>query len=141
MANKEPEAATEQAPAAKAVDIFTKAKYVRVRFESKSDPAAPNDVAIGVQGFVVKCQRNVETIVPDFILRAADTATYPKYRVVPGEGRKVDTVIRKYPYTIIGDSSLAEFQALFAQGNKKTRAAIAAHGLQVPIEKTQQQDE
>lgn len=124
-----------------AVDMFTKAKYKRVIFEAKSDPIAPNDVVLSVQGFVVKCQRDIETIVPDFILEAADNAVYPKYRIVPGEGRKIETKIKKYPYRIIGDASLNEFKMLFAQGTKKTRAAVAAHGLQVPTEKTQSQDD
>ena len=142
MANREPEAAmtVDSSDKKPATDMFTSAKYHRVRFESKSDPTATNDVVLAVQGFTVKCQRNVETIVPDFILRAADNATYVKYRVVPGEGRKVETTIRKFPYQIIGDSSYKEFMTLFLQGSKKTRAAIAAHGLQVPIEKTQPQD-
>lgn len=129
-----------QQASASATDMFTKAKYYRVIFDAKSDPMAPNDVVLSVQGFAVKCQRGVETIAPDFILSAANDATYSKYRVVPGEGRKVEARISKYPYRIIGDASISEFKALFAQGTKKTRAAVAAHGLQVPTEKTQPQD-
>lgn len=132
--------AASKAQQASANDMFTKAKYHRVIFEPKSDPMAPNDVVLSNQGFVIKCQRGVETIVPDFMLGVADDATYSKYRIVPGEGRKVEAKIRKYPYRIIGDASLSEFKALFAQGTKKTRAAVAAHGLQVPTEKTQPQD-
>jgi hypothetical protein len=141
-ASGESEAAVKtQQATAPASDMFAKAKYHRVIFDAKSDPMAPNDVVLSNQGFVVKCQRNVETIVPDFILGVANDATYSKYRIVPGEGRKVEAKIRKYPYRIVGDASLAEFKNLFAQGTKKTRAAVAAHGLQVPAEKTQPQED
>lgn len=121
-------------------DIFDGAKYKRVIFDQKSNPTDANDVVLAVQGFTIKCQRGVETIVPDFILDAADHATYAKYRVVPGEGRKVGERIRKFPYKVIGEATASEFKALFAAGTKKTREAIAAHGLNIPIEKAVSQD-
>ena len=110
-------------------------------FDQKSNPTDQNDVVLAVQGFQVKCQRGVETIVPDFILEAADHAVYAKYRIVPGEGRKIAERIRKFPYKIIGEASKAEFVTLFTSGSKKTREAVSAHGLNIPIEKAMSQSE
>lgn len=122
-------------------DIFAKAKFKRVRFEMKSSDLDPNDVVLAVQGFQVKCQRGVETIVPDFILEAADHATYKKFTVRPGEGRKDGAKIRKFPYSVIGDSTFDEFIKELRAGTKKTRQAVAMHGLKIPVEQTVPQDD
>jgi len=122
-------------------DFLSRAKYFKVMFEPKSNTTDPNDVTIGVDGFLIKAQRGVETIVPDFILEAADHATFVKYSVKPGEGRKVGEKIRKFPYHIIGPSTMAEFKALMAAGTKKTREAVATHGLNIPVEKSMPQTE
>lgn len=120
--------------------IFAGAKYKRVKFDLKSNPTDPNDVVLAVQGFQVKCQRGVETIVPDFILEAADHAIITKYTVQPGQGRKVGDRIRKFPYTVLGDATESDFRALFMAGSKKTREAVAQYGLKIPVEKSQPQD-
>jgi hypothetical protein len=118
-------------------DIFAKAKFKRVRFEMKSNPTDPNDVVLAVQGFQVKCQRGVETIVPDFILsEASDHATYKKFTVRPGEGRKDAEIIRKFPYSVLGDATYEEFIKELRAGTKKTRQAVAVHGLKIPVEQT-----
>lgn len=122
-------------------DFLSRAKFKRVRFESKSNPTDTNDVVLAVQGFQLKCQRGVETIVPDFILDAADHATYKKFTVRPGEGRKVGETIRKFPYNVLGDSTYAEFITELRAGTKKTRQAVAMFGLKIPVEQTAPQDE
>jgi len=139
MAQPAQEAAKAEAPKAQA-NIFTGTKYKRVKFDLKSNPSDPNDVVLAVQGFQVKCQRGVETIVPDFILGSADHAIVTRYSVQPGEGRKVAARIPKFPYTVLGDATEAEFKAEFAAGSKKTREAVAQYGLKIPIEKSQAQD-
>lgn len=122
-------------------DFLSKAKFMKVIFEPKSNPTDPNDVTVGVDGFLLKAQRGVETIVPDFVLEACDHATYNKFSVRPHEGRKVAEKIRKFPYHITGTSTLAEFRALMAAGTKKTREAVATHGLNIPVEKSMPQTE
>ncbi len=122
-------------------DFLAKAKYKRVRFEQKSNEIDPNDVVLAVQGFQVKCQRGVETIVPDFILEAADHATYKKFTVRPGEGRKVGATIRKFPYSVLGDATYEQFLAEFRAGTKKTKQAVAQHGLKIPVEQAVPQDD
>ncbi len=120
--------------------IFTGAKYKRVKFDLKSNPSDPNDVVLAVQGFQIKCQRGVETIVPDFILDLANNAIITRYSVQPGQGRKVEARTPKFPATVLGDATEAEFKAAFAAGSKKTREAVAQYGLKIPIEKSQPQD-
>lgn len=119
---------------------MTGAVYKRVLFLPTSNQLDTPDVVLSVQGFVVKCQRGVETIVPEFILRAADHATYAKYRIEPGQGRKVADIIRKFPYEVIGEATYAEFKALYNAGTKRTREAVAQHGLKIPLEKAVPQD-
>ena len=122
-------------------DFVSQAKYKRVIFDSKSNPNDTNDVVISVEGFALKAQRNIETIVPDFILEAADHATYVKYTIRPGEGRKIGEKIRKFPYKVIGDATFAEFKKALVDGTKKTRDAVSTHGLNIPVEKSTPQNE
>jgi hypothetical protein len=135
-----PQASTVTAPAAP-TDFMSRAKFKRVIFEPKTQDSDTNDVAIGVEGFLVKAQRGIETIVPDFILEAADHTTFVKYSVKPGEGRKVGAKIKRFPYHVTGEATFAEFKALMAAGNKKTREAVATHGLNIPVEKSMSQTE
>lgn len=129
-----------QAPSDGSFDMFKTAKYKRVKFHHKSNPTDTPDVVLGVQGFVLKCQRGVETIVPDFILEAADHATFAKYRIEPGQGRKVAEIIRKFPYEVLGEADYQQFKAAYNAGTRKTREAIAQHGLKVPVEQSVTQD-
>ena len=122
-------------------DFLAKAKYKRVRFEPKSNPIDTNDVVLAVQGFQVKCQRGVETICPDFILEAADHATYKKFTVRPGEGRKVGETIRKFPYSVLGDATPEQFFSELRSGTKKTKQAVAMHGLKIPVEQAIPQED
>lgn len=133
-------AAVQKTEKAKSTDMFD-CEYMRVVFQPKANPNDPNDVVLSVQGFAVKCQRGVETIVPDFILEAADHATYKKFSVEPGQGRKVAATIRKFPYQIVGKATREEFQALYLAGTKKTRQAVAQYGLKIPTEQAVEQSE
>lgn len=120
--------------------LFDGATYSRVRFSHKSNDSDPVDVKLSVQGFVVTCQRGVETVVPDFILKAADHATYPKFTVRPGEGRKVAGIIRKFPYERLGKATAAEFLKAIREGSEKTRKLVEKHGLNIPVEQAIPQD-
>jgi hypothetical protein len=134
------QAATVQNQSGTGPDMLSGATFKRVRFLPTSNHLDTPDVVLSVQGFVVKCQRGVETIVPDFILKAADNATYAKYKIEPGQGRKVADIIRKFPYEIIGEATYAEFKALYNAGTKRTREAVAQYGLKIPLEKVIPQD-
>lgn len=128
------------AQAEKPFDMFD-CKYKWVNFQAKSNPTDPEDVRLGVQGFVVSVKRNTRVPIPEFFLDCADHAVFNKYDVQPGQGRKVVAKIRKFPYTVLGDATRKDFEKEFLEGTKKTRQAIAAHGLKIPVEQAVSQED
>jgi hypothetical protein len=111
-------------------------KFIKGIWANKSDPNDNDKVTISINGEPITWQRGVEVIVPECYLLAAKNARYPKYTVKPGEGRKVAAIIDRFPFTVTGESSYEEFKREFAAGTKKTREAVAQHGLNIPVAKS-----
>lgn len=96
--------------------------YKWVKFHPKSDPMAPDDVVLAVNGEVLQIRRNERIPIAARFLEAADHATYKHYTQQPGQNRKVDAVIRKYPYDVLGDATRDDFVRWKRAG---TRAVLA----------------
>lgn len=102
--------------------------YWLVRFHPKSVPTDKDDVELFVNGECLLAARDVETIVPDRFLDAADHAIRPVFKQEPGKTRKTVGWVATYNYTKIRQATKAEFETMRRAGNKKMRAVIAKFG-------------
>jgi hypothetical protein len=109
-------------------------KFWRVRFQSKASPNDPEDVMLSVNGETLIIAREKEVIIPDRYRECADHATYPHFRQLPNQPRKIVGRIKKYPYDILGEATEAEYLQAKATGTRKTKAIVAKHGHDVDPE-------
>lgn len=107
----------------------------KVRFHNKSNPMDPDTVVLAVNGDSLQIQRNVVVPVPQRFLEVADHAVYKHYSLQPGQERKVDRVIQKFPYDVLGESSWDEFRRWKRDGDKRTRQYAERMG--IPLEGAQ----
>lgn len=96
-------------------------KYWRVKFANRQNAWEDEDVILAVNGDVLVIPRDVETIIPDRYRECADHTTRPKFTQLPGQARKQVGEIQTYPYTVLGESSEADYRKLLKEGNEKTR--------------------
>jgi len=99
--------------------------YTKVRFHVKSRPDDDENVVLAVQGDVLVIQRNQQVIIPDRYLDCARNAKYPQFKQMPNQPRKIVGEILVYPFDILGTATEEEYNALKAEGNKISRAALA----------------
>jgi len=83
--------------------------YSVVVFHEKPHQDLQNDVILGHNTEVIQCQRGVEVIIPNKYLGVADDGIFRKFKVIPGEDRKVSSVIQHYPYTRIREATKEEY--------------------------------
>jgi hypothetical protein len=114
--------------------VHSKTRFWRGVWANKSNENDPDAVRLGINNETLTFQRGVECIVPEPYLEVAAHARYPKFKHEPGKGRKVSAYIDRFPFTRIREATFEEFKTMFAEGNRKTRAAVAQHGLQIPLE-------
>lgn len=114
-------------------------KYYRVRFHPKSEKNQPNDVMLSVNGETLIMPRAVETIIPSRFKECADHATYPEFRQLPNQPRKVVAHIKVFPYDLLGEATEAEFRQMLNEGNRKTKENIKKYGYNVQPEDTDMQ--
>lgn len=105
--------------------------YHRVRFQAKGSPNDPEDVTLAVNGETLILQREKEVVIPQRFRECADHGTYPQFRQMPGEPRKVVAHIKVFPYDYLGLSTEAEFKKQIAEGNRKTKDNIRKYGYNV----------
>ena len=113
--------------------VHAKTKFWWGIWANKANENETESIRIGVNGETLTFQRGVETIVPEPYLPENIHARYAKFKQQPGQGRKVVSHIDRYPFTKIKEATFAEFRKMFLEGSKKTREAIAQHGLNIPI--------
>lgn len=111
----------------------SKTKFWWGIWASKANENDTESVRIGVNGETLTFQRGVETIVPEPYLPENIHAKYAKFKQEPGKGRKITSYIDRFPFTKLRPATFEEFRKMFMEGNKKTREAIAQHGLNIPI--------
>ena len=99
-----------------------KTVYKRVKFHNKSTPNQPNDVILSVNGDTLQLQRNVEVVLPQYFLEAADHATYPQFQTGSGSRKQVAEV-RLYPYDYIGEGTEEEYKKMLGDGTKRQAEA------------------
>lgn len=126
------------------INPFT-TKFKRVMFADRSNETQTVDVVVAVNGETLKFQRGVEVIVPEQHLETLRLAVYNKYSHTPqGQGqpggRRVVGRISRYQWTELGDATYAEYKKMFDAGTKKTKAAVAQFGLNIPVGEAVPQD-
>jgi len=99
-------------------------KFLRVRFHDKSNPNDTDSVTLGVNGEILIAQRNEETIIPERYAECARHATYPVFKQLPGERRKITGKVMTFPFDVIGEATREEYMALKKEGTKKTQEAL-----------------
>ncbi len=119
MENQKGKAQKEQVP---------EEKFYRVLFSEKSSPNDTDDVQLHVNGETLVIQRNKEVIIPERFKVCADNATYQQFSQKPGKPRKLRGTIKIYPYQLMGDATLNDFQKMRSVGNKQTKQNIAKFG-------------
>lgn len=108
-------------------------QYFFVQFQEKSSEQDLDLIPLGINNDVIMCRRGEKIILPKSYLEVADHAIFRKFRAVPGQPRKVETIVKRFPYSIIGPASRADFVTMMNAGNTKrdediARAEAAAQG-------------
>ena len=124
MANKD-----EQALEAKPNQTPKDEQYFKMKFHAKRHSTEPDDVEITVNGESIKCQREVEVVLPARFREAAEHATYPTYSQMPGQDRKKCGEIRVFPFDILGSGNKESYLKMKREGTDKTHNRIRADEL------------
>jgi hypothetical protein len=114
-------------------------KYYKVRFHAKASPNDPEDVQLSVNGDTLIIAREKDVIIPERFKECADHATYPQFRQLPGETRKIVGRIRVFPYDLLGEATEQAYHKQREEGTRKTKEIIAIHGHDVDPNKLQAQ--
>jgi len=99
-------------------------RYWKLQFHEKTDPNATDKVELTHNGDTLIWERGIPVIVPETHRHVADCAVHNIYKQVPGEDRKVESVVRTYPYQLFGEATEAEYLALLKTGNEIRDRAI-----------------
>lgn len=109
-------------PEQTATDKGEKEEFWVVKFHAMSRPNDKKRVELGVQGFWVTCDREVQVTLPYRYIVCADNATLDVYDTDPNKSRMVTGRLRKYPYDIINrEGDPADFDRLMAEGRKSIK--------------------
>jgi len=126
-AQREDQSKRDEAVRAKVIDGE---KYFRVVFPEKGGPHDTEKVEISWQGVRITVSRGVEVVLPQRFLGVCDNAVQRVFEPAPrGSSAYVPAgVVRRRPYTKLGESTREEFLKQWNEGNHITRAEVAAHG-------------
>jgi len=116
-------------------------RYYKVSFHAKASPNDPEDVQLSVNGDTLVIARERPVVIPERFRECADHATYPQFRQLPGETRKIVGRIRVFPYDLLGEATEQEYRKQKDEGTKKTREIIARHGHDVDPAKLEQEQQ
>jgi hypothetical protein len=105
-------------------------KYFRVIFPERTGPHDTENVEIAHQGTRITIKRGVEVVLPQRFLGVCDNAVV---RVFEPAARGVHAyqqagLIKRRPYTKIGEATREEFLQAWDEGNTVTRREVAAAG-------------
>lgn len=104
-------------------------KVFLVRFHAKAHPNDPDDVVLSVNGDVLVIKREEEIPLLGRYVECARHATFPQFRQLPGQQRKVVAKVQKYQFDILGESTIEEFRKVRQVGT--AQAAEVAKNMSV----------
>lgn len=93
-----------------ATTLVDNEKVFLVRFHAKGHPNDPDDVVLAVNGDVLVIKREEEIPLLGRYVECARHATFPQFRQLPGQQRKVVAKVQKYQFDILGESTIEEFR-------------------------------
>ncbi len=102
--------------------------YWWVTFNAKGSPNDPDDVILAVNAEILQVQREKRIIIPNRFKENADHATYPQFRQLPGEERKIVAQIKQYPYTTHEQATEAEYEEFKRQSFAKHQENLLRYG-------------
>jgi hypothetical protein len=103
-------------------------RYWKVRFQQRSSQVEPEQVNISVQGDVLICPRERDTIMPESFLEAADHTQHQKSYPVPGRNRKRVVNVQTFPYQRLQEVEEEDFFKMRTEGTKKTKKDLLVYG-------------
>lgn len=98
-------------------------RFFRVTFQPRQSETEPVQVELWLNGHAMVFQRSVEVVVPLSYLEVADQTTRPVYVVRPGQGRKLVSRVKSYPYAKGEEVGIEEWRAYRAANSAKAKAA------------------
>jgi hypothetical protein len=116
----------EEAPPAPKADSGS---YRRVRFHSKSSENQQDSVELSVNGEVLVAERGVEVVIPQRFVDCARHATYPLFKQLPNQPRKIVGAMMLFPFDDLGEGTEDEYRKQRAAGTKANREAAESQGL------------
>jgi len=102
-------------------------KFYWVRFHDKTNQQDPDHVELGVNGEVLKIQRNKWVILPARFLECARHAVHPHFQQVPGQPRKQVGTLVTWPHDVRQEhATRGQYAEMLAEGTKADRASYEA---------------
>lgn len=100
--------------------------FWQVVFSPKGREDEPNDVTLSVNGQCLQIKRSENIILPGPFLECADNGLYPVYKQLPGVDRKIVSMIKHFPYSVLRKATKEEYEQQLRAGNAATKAAREA---------------
>lgn len=108
-------------PVSNNYQIDGKEGFWEVIFSAKGNPHDPDDVILTVNGECLQIQRNVPVILPGRYLECADHGTYPVFKQLPNEPRKIVSHVKFFPYTVLRIVTKADYDKMKREGDRLTK--------------------
>jgi hypothetical protein len=103
--------------------------YRRVRFHPKSSEHQMDNVELSVNGETLLIEREKEVVIPNRFVQCARHATYPLFRQLPNQARKLIGSMMLFPFDDLGEGSEAEYNRQRESGTKASRENAKNEGL------------
>ena len=111
-------------------------KYFEVEFFPPSSPEEPQQLSLGVDGWVIVVTRGQRVMLPENHLRVADSAKHKVFKIQPGADRQVVGEVHRAMHRVLREVPRDEFMAALKAGNltrdndlSQQQAARAAAGV------------
>jgi len=105
-----------------------KMKYLRIKVQAKGSPNDLDHVPLSLNMVERRVMRGQEAILPENFVQLMEDAKYTAWETStdPEQPLKNAGEIQRFPFSIIGEATEEEYEAMLASGNAITMADIAA---------------
>ena len=95
-----------------------------VVFTDRTSENESKDVFMGINGRTIVVQRGIQVPVPQPFLDMMDNSKHPIFKTKK-DGTRVQTAVRiRYPYSVVGETTLDKYIAMLRDGTAKTRQTL-----------------
>jgi len=99
--------------------------YFFVQFQEKASEQDLDLIPLGINNDVIMCRRGQKIVLPKTYMEVADHAIFRKFVAVPGQPRKVESVVKRFPYSVLGPATRDDFVKMMKSGNEQRDQDIA----------------